>query len=60
MATDLQMNHYERINQVRQYIREHMDEPVNREVLARIDTEAAAPAGASGPPLSCDCPRVIA
>ena len=36
MATDTSMNHYERINQVRQYIREHMDEPMDRDELARM------------------------
>lgn len=36
MATDIQINHYERINQVKQYIRLHMDEELNREELARI------------------------
>jgi AraC family transcriptional regulator len=30
------MNHYERINQVKRYIREHMDEPLNREELAQL------------------------
>jgi len=36
MATDIQMNHYERINQVKHYIRLHMDEELNREESARI------------------------
>jgi AraC family transcriptional regulator len=36
MVTETQMNHYERINQVKRYIREHVDEPLNREELARI------------------------
>jgi AraC family transcriptional regulator len=36
MATEMQMSYYERINQVKRYIREHMDEPLNREELARI------------------------
>ncbi len=36
MATDRQINHYERINQVKRYIRLHMDEELNREELARI------------------------
>jgi AraC family transcriptional regulator len=36
MATDAQMNHYERINRIKQYIREHLDEALNREELARL------------------------
>lgn len=36
MGTDRQINHYERINQVKGYIRLHMDEELNREELARI------------------------
>ncbi|MBV7336523.1 AraC family transcriptional regulator [Chloroflexi bacterium TSY] len=28
------MSHYERISQIKRYIREHMDEPLNRELLA--------------------------
>ncbi|MEZ4859662.1 MAG: AraC family transcriptional regulator [Caldilineaceae bacterium] len=36
MATDTERNHYERINQIRQYIRAHMDEPLSREELARM------------------------
>ena len=36
MATDTKMNYYERINQVKRHIREHLDEPLNREELARI------------------------
>jgi AraC family transcriptional regulator len=36
MATETQMNHYERINHVKRYIREHMDEPLNREELAQL------------------------
>lgn len=35
MATETQMTHYERINQIKQYIREHMDEPINRDELAQ-------------------------
>ncbi len=36
MTTDSQPTHYERINQIRQYIRQHMDEPINREELATM------------------------
>lgn len=36
MVTETQMSHYESINQVKRYIREHVDEPLNREELARI------------------------
>jgi len=36
MATETQMNHYERINQIKRYIREHVDEPLQREELAQI------------------------
>lgn len=36
MTTDSQRNHYARINQIRTYIRRHMDEPVNREELAAM------------------------
>jgi AraC family transcriptional regulator len=35
MVTETQMSHDERINQVTRYIREHMDEPLNREALAQ-------------------------
>lgn len=30
MTTERQPTHYERINQIRQHIRHHMDEPINR------------------------------
>lgn len=38
MATELQteLTHYQRINCVRQYIHAHVDEPLNREVLAEM------------------------
>ena len=36
MAIETQMDYYERINQVKQYIREHLDEPLDREVLAGL------------------------
>jgi AraC family transcriptional regulator len=38
MATDIQslQGYDERINDVKQYIREHIDEPLNREVLAAV------------------------
>jgi len=38
MVTDPQsgQNYYERLNDVEQYIREHIDEPLNREVLAAV------------------------
>jgi AraC family transcriptional regulator len=36
MGTEAQISHYERINRVKRYIRQHMDEPLNREELARI------------------------
>ncbi len=38
MATDTQslQGYYGRINDVKQYIREHIDEPLNREVLAAV------------------------
>lgn len=36
MTTETQKSYYERINQVKQYIREHMDESLNREALAAI------------------------
>ncbi len=38
MATDTQslQDYYERIDDVKQYIREHIDEPLNREVLAAV------------------------
>jgi len=36
MRTETQIDYYERINRVRRYIREHMDEPLNREELAQI------------------------
>jgi AraC family transcriptional regulator len=38
MATDLRsiQSHAERLNNVRQYIREHIDGPLSREVLAEV------------------------
>ena len=36
MGTDQALNHYERINQVKAYIRLHMDETLNREELAQL------------------------
>jgi AraC family transcriptional regulator len=38
MAADTQglQGHYERIHGVKQYIREHIDEPLNRDVLAAV------------------------
>jgi AraC family transcriptional regulator len=36
MGTELPINHYERINLVRQYIRRHLDEPLSRELLAQL------------------------
>lgn len=36
MATDTQLDYYERIELVKQYIREHVDEPINRDDLARL------------------------
>lgn len=38
MATDIrgQQIYYERLNEVKQYIREHINEPLNREVLATV------------------------
>lgn len=38
MITDTQssQDHCDRINAVTQYIREHLDEPLNREVLAKV------------------------
>ena len=35
-ATQSPQNYYERIKDVEQYIREHIDEPLNREVLAAV------------------------
>lgn len=34
--TQTQLNHYQRINRVRRYIRAHLDEPLSREQLAEI------------------------
>ena len=38
MATDMRsiLSHAERLNNVRQYIREHIDGPLSREVLAEV------------------------
>ncbi len=36
MGTATPINHSERINLVRQYIRRHMDEPLNRDLLAQL------------------------
>src|SRR5438093_13060206 len=38
MVTDTQnlQSHHERLKDVQQYIREHIDEPLNREVLAAV------------------------
>jgi len=36
MATEAQTNYYERIDQVKQYIRDHVDEPLDREALAQL------------------------
>jgi len=38
MMTDIQQpqTHYERLDRVRKYIREHTDEPLNRHVLAAV------------------------
>jgi hypothetical protein len=35
MATETQLTHYERINQITRYIRKHRDEPLNRDELAQ-------------------------
>jgi AraC family transcriptional regulator len=35
-ATQNRQNYQDRINEVKQYIREHIDEPLNREVLAAV------------------------
>lgn len=36
MAIERPMNYYERINQIQQHIRAHLDEPLDREELARL------------------------
>lgn len=36
MATEPLIDYYERINQIQQYIREHLDEPLDRDALARL------------------------
>ncbi len=36
MATEQSIGHYERINRIKEYIRQHMDEPLNREELAQL------------------------
>lgn len=36
MVTETQTNYYERINQIKQHIREHLDEPLDREQLAQL------------------------
>ena len=36
MATDTQLDYDERIALVKRYIREHLDEPINRDDLARL------------------------
>ena len=36
MVSEIQNSYYERINQIKQYIREHLDEPIDREQLAEL------------------------
>lgn len=36
MATETQLDYYERINGIQQYIRDHLDEPLDRDALARL------------------------
>jgi len=36
MVTETQMDYYERINQIQQYIRDHLDGPLDRDALARL------------------------
>lgn len=36
MATETHLNYYERINGIQQYIRDHLDEPLDREALAHL------------------------
>ena len=36
MTAEMQLGHYERINQVKRYIREHLDQDLNREDLAKL------------------------
>lgn len=36
MTAEMQLGHYERINRVKRYIREHLDQDLNREDLAKL------------------------